>query len=112
MQEDSLAKGLLMLIQSRHLSQKSIAKAAKVSQASVSRALRGHIERRGRARARLFNYIHQELQNEVLSGTGKEKVIKAFEKIWDRSEEHAAAIAKIIRASGGLLPAKRLGGDR
>lgn len=112
MQEDSLAKDLLTLIQSRRLSQKSIAKAAKVSQASVSRALRGHIERQGRARTKLFNYIHQELQNEVLSGTGKEKVVKAFENIWDGSEEHAAAIAKIIRASGGLLPANRLGGDR
>lgn len=112
MQEDSLAKDLLTLIQSRHLSQKSIAKAAKVSQATVSRALRGRIERQGRARARLFIYIRQELQNEDLSGRGKEKVVKAFENIWDGSEEHAAAIAKIIRASGGLLPAKRLGGDR
>lgn len=106
MQEDSLAKDLLTLIQSKHLSQESIAKEAKVSQATVSRALRGRLERRGRARTRLFNYIHQESQNEELSGTGKEKVIKAFENIWDRSEEHAAAIAKIIRASSGLLPRK------
>ena len=112
MQEGFLAEGLLTLIHSRHLSQESIAKAAKVSQATVSRALRGRIKRQGRARTRLFIYIRQELQKEGLSGTGKEKVVKAFENIWDGSEEHAAAIAKIIRASGGLLPAKRLGGDR
>jgi transcriptional regulator with XRE-family HTH domain len=112
MQEDSIAKDLLRLIQSRHLSQESIAKAAKVSQATVSRALRGRIERQGRARTKLFNYIQQELQKEDLSGTGKEKVVKAFESIWDSSEEHATAIAKIIRASGGLLPVGRLGGNR
>ncbi|HWS87335.1 MAG TPA: hypothetical protein VN282_10240 [Pyrinomonadaceae bacterium] len=107
-----MAKQLLALIESKQLSQKSIAKAAKVSQSTVSRALRGHIERRGRAKTKLFIYIQQELQNEILIGTGKEKVVKAFENIWDGSEEHAAAIAKIISASGGLLPAKRLGGDR
>lgn len=112
MQEDSLAKQLLALIESRHLSQKSVAKAAKVSQSTVSRALRGHIERQGRAKTRLFIYIQRELQNEVSRGTGTEKVVKAFEGIWDGSEEHAAAIAKIISASGGLLPAKRPGGDR
>ena len=112
MQEDSLAKDLLALIQGRHLTQESIAKAANVSQATVSRALRGRIERQGRARTKLFIYIQQELQGEELVGTGKEKVVKAFESIWDSSEEHATAIARIIRASGGLLPGGRLGGDR
>jgi transcriptional regulator with XRE-family HTH domain len=112
MQEDSLAERLRLFMQERQLSQKSVAEAANISQSTVSRALQGHVERQGRAKSKLFTYMRNELLNEGLSGTGKEKVVKAFEKIWDRSEEHATAIAKIIRASGGLLPAKRLGGDR
>jgi transcriptional regulator with XRE-family HTH domain len=112
MQEASLVDQLLSLMQSRHLSQESVAKAAKVSQSTVSRALRGRIERQGRAKAKLFNYIQKELRKEVLSGTGKDKVINAFELIWDGSEEHATAIARIISASAGLLPGERSGGDQ
>ena len=112
MQEDSLAERLRSFMRERQLTQKSVAKAAKISQSTVSRALQGHFERQGRARAKLFTYMHNESLNEGLSGKGKDKVVRAFDSIWDGSEEHAVAIAKIIKASGGLLPAKRLGGDR
>jgi hypothetical protein len=35
---------------------------------------------------------------------GKDKVVNAFESIWDGSDEHALAIARIIKASEGLRP--------
>jgi transcriptional regulator with XRE-family HTH domain len=112
MQEDSLAERLRSFMQERQLSQKSVAEAANISQSTVSRALQGHFERQGRAKSKLFTYMHNELLSEGLSGKGKDKVVRAFESIWDGSEEHAVGIAKIIKASGGLLPPKRPGGDR
>jgi len=33
-------------------------------------------------------------------------VINAFEKIWDGSEAHAAAVAKIIEALEGMRPSE------
>lgn len=106
MQEDSLSERLRSFMEERQLSQKRVADAADISQSTVSRALKGHFERQGGAKSKLFTYIQNELLNEELSGKGKDKVVRAFESIWDRSEEHAVAIAKIIKASGGLLPRK------
>jgi len=112
MQEESFAQQLLEFMKSRHLSQAIVAKAAKISQSTVSRALKGHFERQGKAKARLFIYMQQESRADVLRGKGKDKVVNAFQSIWDGSEEHASAIAKIINASKGLRPEKRSGGDR
>ena len=56
--------------------------------------------------------MQKELGAEGMQGKGKEKVINAFEAIWDGSEAHAIAIAKIIKASKELGPVKRSGGDR
>lgn len=112
MQEQTLAQQLQDFMNGRHLSQQVIAKAAKISQSTVSRALKGKFERQGRAKSKLFIYMQKELRVEGLQGKGKEKVANAFESIWDGSEEHAVAIAKIIKASKELRPVKRLGGDR
>lgn len=112
MQQQSLANQLLAFMASRQLSQKTLAKAAKISQSTVSRALRGEVERQGRAKSKLFIYMQKELSAEGMQGKGKEKIINAFEAIWDGSEAHAIAIAKIIKASKDLGPVKRSGGDR
>jgi len=40
--------------------------------------------------------------------SGEERVVVAFRRIWDRSDAHAAAVAKIIAASGDLGP-RRIG---
>lgn len=95
----------------KHLSQGDVAERAHISQATVSRALRGEVERQSDARTRLFNYIQEELKVEMIS-EGKTKVIEAFESIWDGSEAHATAIANIIKACDGLIPVKSEGGDR
>ena len=110
--QDRISKELWLFMRDRHLSQTTIAKAAKISQSSVSRALKGQSTRHGGAVAKLFIYMQKELRAEVLEGKGKEKVVKAFESIWDGSEEHASAIAKIINASRELRPIPRTQGTR
>jgi transcriptional regulator with XRE-family HTH domain len=107
MQDESLAKRLSAFMSERHLSQEKVAKACKISQPTVSRALKGGIKRQGRAQAKLFIYIQEELSKDVFPGKGQDKIMAAFDSIWDRTEEHATAIAKIIKASGGLVPAKK-----
>jgi predicted XRE-type DNA-binding protein len=104
MQQESLAKQLRAFMESRHLSQKIVAKGAKISQPTVSRALRGGVERQGRAKSKLFIYMQKELRAEGLQGKGREKVINAFEAIWDGSEAHAIAVAKIIKALQEFKP--------
>jgi DNA-binding MurR/RpiR family transcriptional regulator len=88
------------------LTQKDIAKHAGVSQPTVSRALACGLNRRTKARARLFRYIQKTLGAQNYSPGGEQRVVDAFGKIWDGSDAHAAAIANIIAASKGLRPAK------
>jgi transcriptional regulator with XRE-family HTH domain len=107
MQQESLANRLRAFMEHRHLSQTTVAKAAKISQSTVSRALRGEVERQGRAKSKLFIYMQKELDAEGMQGKGKQKVISAFESVWDGSEAHATAIAKIIKASQELRPIQR-----
>ena len=110
MQEDSLTATLHALIQERQLSQKDVARAADISQSTVSRTLSGKIIRRGQAKKKLFKYMQQELWKAKMS-TGKNKIIEAFESIWDGSEAQADAVANIIEACGKLTPAKNSGGN-
>lgn len=92
-------------MQERHLSQQEMAELAGVSQSTVSRTLKGKIVKNGNGKRLLFNFMQQQLGQEILLD-GKDKVVRAFESVWDGSDEHAVAIAKIIRASNGLFPAK------
>ncbi|MEQ1921606.1 MAG: helix-turn-helix transcriptional regulator [Pyrinomonadaceae bacterium] len=107
MQDDFLAKSLRELMRERHLSQQEVAKSAGVSQSTVSRALNGNMRRSGKGKKMLFRFMQQELGQEIFLA-GKDKVVRAFESVWDGSDEHAAAIAKIISASYGLLPSAHL----
>ncbi len=105
MQEGSFADRLKEFMEANRLTQEAIANVAKVSQSSVSRALRRNSVRHGKAGAKLFIYMQQHLSAGFVS-QGKGKVVEAFESIWDGSEEHATAIARIIKASDGLRPAE------
>jgi transcriptional regulator with XRE-family HTH domain len=81
------------------LSQKELAKKAKVSQATVSRALNRQALRPGPARTRLFTFMQQQGVS-----AGPDSALRALSEIWDGSAEHAAALAKLVRASGELWP--------
>ena len=85
------------------LTQATLAKLAGVSQSTVSRAISSDVKRRGAAYLRLCGYM-QKVGAVSPPGRGEEPVIIAFRRIWDHTDEHAAAVAKIIAASGDLGP--------
>lgn len=95
-----LSERLHKILGDNKWSQAQLARTAGVSQPSVSRALRGDLLRRGRARERLFKYAGIE----DLDPKGTERVVAAFRRIWDKSEAHADAIARVIGALEGLGP--------
>jgi transcriptional regulator with XRE-family HTH domain len=92
-----LADLLHEFMDARGLTQVDLAKAAKVSQSTVSRALRGIPDRRGRARKRLFEYAGITTI-EASAIDARRRVLQAFEKMWNGSDTQAAAVAKVIDA--------------
>jgi class 3 adenylate cyclase len=92
------------LMNERRLSQEQLAESAGVSQSTVSRALRKGPQRNGRARAILFTFVENELNRTVPVGTGRDQVLGAFDRIWDGTELHAAAVVKVIEALVDLRP--------
>jgi transcriptional regulator with XRE-family HTH domain len=102
MQQDSARLGALM--NERGLSQDELAECAGVSQSTVSRALRKGPQRNGRARLVLFTFVENELNRTATAGTGRDQVMGAFDRIWDGSEVHAAAVVKVIEALMDLRP--------
>lgn len=90
----------------KDLDQASLASAAGVSQATVSRALARDPLRRGEAYLRLLSYVRGRSKGRPL--TGKNRVTKAFERIWDGSDVHAAVVARIIEDLGDLRPSQEL----
>ena len=91
------------------LDQAALAQAAGVSQPTVSRALSGAPVRQGAAYRKLLAYIDARSgRHRPDIERGKRRVTKAFEKIWDGSEVHAAIIAQIIEDLAGLRPSREL----
>jgi len=90
------------------LDQATLAAEAGVSQATVSRALAGSPERRGRAFLRLMAYVGKQSENAEPSVAGKKRVARAFDRIWDGTDAHATAVAQIIEDLAGLTPSKAL----
>jgi transcriptional regulator with XRE-family HTH domain len=108
MQEESLGTQLKAIMEVNHLSQKDVASAVEISQATVSRVLRIPRVRKSKATAKLFSYM-QQYSTTGKNSEGQTIVLQAFESIWDRSEAHATAIATIIKATAGLAPQERQG---
>lgn len=104
MHERQLAARLQELMDRQFLTQTTLADLVGVSQSSVSRALRREPLRRGRARVLLVSYIQQAPTSHQEPMPGGDQVLNAFSRIWDGTEAHAAAIAKIIDATKGLGP--------
>src|SRR5437867_2825284 len=95
-------------MEAENLTQVELAKASNVSQSTVSRALRELPKRSSKERARLFKYAYIQLQPvREVTVVGKDRVLDALNKIWDCSEAHAAAVAKIIEALEGVLPSTK-----
>lgn len=84
------------------IKQRELAIRAKVSQATVSRALSGKILRRGSARTKLFTFVGISESSGIADP--RERVIAVFDKIWNHTEVHADAIARVIDALGEFSP--------
>jgi len=81
------------------LDQIDVARRARVSQATVSRALKGGApKRRGRAHLRLCIYIQQQRNKGMSSTLNKSQVHEAINRIWSVSKLHADAVAKLVEA--------------
>ena len=96
---------LHQLMAERGLSQEELAKVAGVSQSTVSRALNRTIRRRGAAYIRLCIYAGVVPPGDFPGlAQAHETVLASFERIWDRTDSHAAAIAQVIDSLAALKP--------
>jgi hypothetical protein len=92
------------------LNQVQLAKKARVSQSTVSRALdpSASTVRKGAARSKLFIYAGiTEFSDGPELSHGRDKVIEAFYQIWNNTEAHADAIARVMCALADLEPVSR-----
>ena len=95
---------LRAFMREHRLTQEALARRAGVSQSTVSRALTNAPMRHGEARSRLFAYasIHERQSRDEAHGS--RRVLNAFKLVWDGSEGHADAVARIIEATADLRP--------
>jgi ribosome-binding protein aMBF1 (putative translation factor) len=84
------------------MSQAELAQRVGVSQATVSRAMNQQALRPSPARARLSTFMQEQKVE-----PGPDTAFRAVKEVWDGSSAHAAALARLVRASGELWP--RLG---
>ena len=101
--QDSAAQ-LRTFMKDHRLTQKALAHRANVSQSTVSRALANAPIRHGEARSRLFDYASIHEQQNRAEAHGSRRVLKAFKRVWDGSDGHADAVARIIEATADLRP--------
>jgi len=102
------SEALKSFMEEKHLGQVDLARKAGVSQSTVSRALSGFPLRRGRARSKLFIYAQiKDPERQVVPKKGPQRVMTAFQRIWDGTEAHASAVARIIDALEDLKPANK-----
>lgn len=103
MQEEDVASLIKRALRVGGLTQAQLAKAAKVHQSTVSRTLaQAEVHRQGKARGRLLAYVRNALRGGTT--TGRDKVLTAFDSVWDGSEEHASAVARVIDALADFRP--------
>jgi DNA-binding LacI/PurR family transcriptional regulator len=103
MQDKDARELVKRLLRERQLTQTQLAKKAGVHQSTVSRVTgKKKTVRQGRSKAKLLGYTRKELSGELAEG--EDKILTAFKSIWDGSEEHAAAIARVIGATADLRP--------
>jgi transcriptional regulator with XRE-family HTH domain len=94
---------LRSFMERKGLTQASLAKAADVSQPTISRALRGITNRRGPARDRLFKYAGISSQNyRPNMREATERLVAAFDRLQGHSHGHAETIVRIIDALADL----------
>lgn len=100
-----LAEGIRQLMRRDGLRQQDVADQAGVSQSTVSRAVRGRRQRVTKEYVRLCSYI----QDQGFGPSAPTKAHVALDETWDGSDQHAEALAVLIKASKELWPDLGLG---
>lgn len=107
MQQVGLREAIRTYMARERLSQSELANRVGISQSTVSRALKQDRLRSSQADSRLFSFMQQAGMIGRPPAAVEQLVLSAFEGVWDRTEEHANAVAKIIKATEGLRPVKK-----
>jgi transcriptional regulator with XRE-family HTH domain len=94
-----LARDIEALLAAEGINQQALAERAQVSQATVSRARNGPPLRNGVARARLVRYMQQ-----YSSSRTPAPAAEVLREVWDGTDQHALALAALLRASRELWP--------
>lgn len=91
------------------ITQITLAEELGVSQSQVSRVLSGKSSKRSKLLARICNYAFKPPPPAAAEAVKQnEELIKALAETWDGTQEHAQALATVIRSLGALSgPAQR-----
>lgn len=85
------------------LSQERIARAIGASQSQVSRVLSGTGKRRSRLFDQVCKYVHSQARPAGrVSAANNPALSAALDEVWDGTEDHADALALVIRSLGAL----------
>jgi predicted transcriptional regulator len=85
------------------LSQGRIAEAVGASQSQVSRVLSGTGKRRSRLFLQVCKYVHSQVKPASTVPASKNLTLSAaLDEVWDGTEDHAEALALVIRSLGAL----------
>ena len=85
------------------LSQERIARAVGASQSQVSRVLSGTGKRRSRLFMQICKYVHSQAKPASTVPASKNSTLSAaLDEVWDGTEDHAEALALVIRSLGAL----------
>lgn len=83
------------------LSQEQIALAVDASQSQVSRVLSGTAKRRSKLFDRVCKYVLSQAKPVATTSAGRHPALSAaLADVWDGTEEHAEALALVIRSLG------------
>lgn len=91
------------------LTQEHIASALSASQSQVSRVLSGNSRRRSKLLDGVCKYVFSVSLGEAQEPRSNADLMAALSAVWDGSEEHARALALVIRSLGALHPGSRGG---
>ncbi|WP_217450862.1 helix-turn-helix domain-containing protein [Vogesella oryzae] len=100
-----LALALAPQFKSAGLTQDEIAYAIGASQSQVSRVLSGHIKHRTKLFEKLCIYAKNQLPHiEKPDVRANSELMSALAEVWDGTEDHAQALAQVIRSLAQLHP--------
>lgn len=89
------------------LTQAQIASALSASQSQVSRVLSGNSRRHSKLLDGVCKYVFSVSRGEAQEPRRNADLMAALSAVWDGTDEHARALALVIRSLGALHPGSR-----